>query len=180
MALDTTTAHTHSHAEAHVHGGPKLYALILVILLILTGVTVGAASINFGSNMANVIIAMIIASIKASLVALFFMHLKYDKPMNGVIFCASLFFLALFLISCYGDTAARYPTEPTNLKVPPAAVSTGTTPNTTGVAPSTGHGTPGATSPSGGGPAIPGASPEGSHGGAAVGDRNSPVGPPSH
>ncbi|NQZ58145.1 MAG: cytochrome C oxidase subunit IV family protein, partial [Lentisphaeraceae bacterium] len=39
-----------------------------------------------------IIIAMIIASVKAALVCLFFMHLKYDKPLNRLTFISGLFF----------------------------------------------------------------------------------------
>jgi caa(3)-type oxidase subunit IV len=168
MALDTSTAQTHAHDhEPHVHGGPKLYAAILGALLVLTVITVGASMIDWGGGMANVIIAMLIATIKASLVALFFMHLRWDKPMTGIIFCSTLFFLGLFLIGCYTDQVARPWLEPTNLKVPAPGTQIG--PKEGQLAPSVGHGVPGAMSPSGGGPAIPGASPEGSYGGASTG-----------
>jgi cytochrome c oxidase subunit 4 len=110
--------------HTHVHGGPKIYGAVLAALLMLTVITVAASRVNFGSNMTNVIIAMLIASIKASLVALFFMHLRWDKPISAIIFCTSLFFLGLFLMVCYSDVASRPATEPTNLKVaPPTAVT---------------------------------------------------------
>src|SRR5262245_25748339 len=127
--------HAHTAGEHHVHGGPKLYALVLGALLVLTAITVSASRINFGSNMTNVIIAMLIASVKASLVALFFMHLRWDKPMSAIIFCSSLFFLALFLIGCYSDTVARPSVEPTNLKMAPPA--TAAPPQTPADAPAT-------------------------------------------
>ena len=170
MSLNTAATHTHDrNADLHPHGGPKLYVTILGALLVLTVITVGASYIHFGSGTANVIIAMLIASMKASLVALFFMHLRWDKPVSAIIFCVALFFLGLFLIGCYTDTISRPPTEPTNLKAPaPSAPVNGQ------LAPSTGHGVPGAMSPSGGGPVVPGASPEGSYGGAAAGT-NHPV-----
>ena len=79
------------------------------------------------AGMANVIIAMLIASIKASLVALFFMHLRWDKPMTGIIFCSTLFFLGLFLIGCYTDQVARPWPEPTNLKPPVVKPGAGAT-----------------------------------------------------
>jgi cytochrome c oxidase subunit 4 len=82
-------------------------------------VTVGASMIDFGGGLINVIIAMLIASIKASLVALFFMHLRWEGKMNAIIFCSTLFFLGLFLIGCYSDSIARPFLEPTNLKAPP-------------------------------------------------------------
>lgn len=183
MAMNTTTAPTHlqghgdhSHSEPHVHGGPKMYLGILGALLFLTVVTVGASLVNFGSGMANVVIAMLIASIKASLVALFFMHLRWDKPMSAIIFCGTLFFLGLFLIGCYTDQIARPWLQPTNLKVPPAAV----TPQGGQLAPvpAAGPAAPGGQGAPAGQvapadpnprPAIPGASPEGSHGGAGTG-----------
>lgn len=167
MVLNTTTAHAESHGDNHVHGGPKFYLLVFGALVVLTVITVGASYVNWGSGMANVIIAMLIASVKASLVALFFMHLRWDRPISAIIFCSSLFFLGLFLIGCYGDTASRPPTEPTNLKVTAPGTQTG--PQNGQIAPSPGHGVPGAMSPSGGGAVIPGASPEGSYGGAAAG-----------
>jgi cytochrome c oxidase subunit 4 len=116
MALNTTAAHNQAAEHAHVHGGPKIYAAVLGGLLFLTVVTVGASYINWGSGLANVIIAMLIASVKASLVALFFMHLRWDRPTSAMIFCVSLFFLGLFLIGCYTDMVARPPTEPANMK----------------------------------------------------------------
>lgn len=170
----------HAHTEEHLlhdeeHGGPKLYAAILAGLLVLTVITVAASRIDWGSSLINVIIAMAIASVKASLVALFFMHLRWDRPMNAIIFCSSLFFLGLFLITCYTDNVSRPPLEPNNLKS--LAIPGGLQIPAGGMAPNTGHGQPGAASPSGGGPAIPGASPEGSYGGAATGKANPPVAP---
>ena len=65
-------------------------------LLILTALTVGAAYIDLGSG--NVVVALIIATIKASLVALFFMHLRWEKPVNGIIAMAGFLFLGIFLM----------------------------------------------------------------------------------
>jgi cytochrome c oxidase subunit IV len=172
MALTTNapTAHTHEEGK-HLHGGPKVYGAVLAALLVLTVITVLASTIDWGGGMTNVIIAMIIASIKGSLVALFFMHLRWDKPMTSIIFCSTLFFLGLFLIGCYTDQTARPRLEPTNLKAPPPA-SPQIGAKEGNLAPSVGHGTPGAMSPSGGGPVIPGASPQGSYGGASTGKTN--------
>ncbi len=83
----------------------RTYAAVLATLLTLTVITVLAAGVNFGSM--NVVIALIIATIKASLVALFFMHLRHEKPMNSIIFVCGLFFLAIFLIFCFVDTSSR-------------------------------------------------------------------------
>ncbi len=108
----------HSHEEHHVHGGPKIYLIVLSVLLALTIITVAASRIDFGSASANVIIALTIATIKASIVALWFMHLKYDKPVNGMIFVSTLFFLGLFFIYPYLDTNSRIDVKPSNWKGP--------------------------------------------------------------
>lgn len=49
-------------------------------------------------------IAMVIATCKASLVCLIFMHLKYDKPFHGMIFLFSVLFVGLFLAFLTLDT----------------------------------------------------------------------------
>ena len=114
-----TTEHHDSHAAGHhLHGGPKVYGIVLAVLLTLTLITIGASKIDFGSPSANVIIALIIATIKAMIVALWFMHLKYDKPVNGMIFASTLFFLALFFAYPYIDTNSRTDVKPSNWKGP--------------------------------------------------------------
>jgi cytochrome c oxidase subunit IV len=99
----------------------KTYTLTLVTLLILTAITVGASYIQFGSM--NVVIALTIATIKATLVALFFMHLRHDKPVNAVIACAGFLFLGLFLLFTFLDVDTRDPLQPVNLKAPAPAVA---------------------------------------------------------
>ena len=56
----------------------SLYLGVLLALLFLTIITVAVSRVDFGSL--NVIVAMLIASIKALLVLLFFMHLKFESP----------------------------------------------------------------------------------------------------
>jgi cytochrome c oxidase subunit IV len=99
----------------------KTYTLTLVTLLILTAITVGASYIQFGSM--NVVIALTIATIKATLVALFFMHLRHDKPVNAVIACAGFLFLGLFLLFTFLDVDTRDHLQPVNLKAPAPAVA---------------------------------------------------------
>ena len=111
----TTHTHTQEHAE-HDHGGAGVYVKTLLALLFLTIVTVGASYIDFGSG--NVIIALFIATIKATLVALFFMHLRYEKPVNAVIATAGFLFLGIFLMFCFIDFDSRQNLQPVNLKPP--------------------------------------------------------------
>jgi cytochrome c oxidase subunit 4 len=68
-----------------------------------------------------VVIALTVATIKATLVTLFFMHLRYDKPVNGVIAAAGFIFLGIFLMFCFIDVGARDNLQPVNLHPPVAA-----------------------------------------------------------
>ena len=115
---------THSeHSEANA---PRTYMVILAILLILTCITVFAAGVNFGSSAVNVVIALTIATIKASLVGLFFMHLLHDKPMNAVIMVFGFIFLGLFLGFSLTDASSRVVYDPIGHKPPaggPAAAA---------------------------------------------------------
>ena len=84
-------------SEGHIGHVLPLSLLIkvfgcLVLLTILTVIT-GQASLD-GADLA---VAMIIATSKASLVCLFFMHLKYDRPFHGMIFLFSVMCVGLFL-----------------------------------------------------------------------------------
>lgn len=109
------TAHANSH-DAHAgHGelqmghhhvsSSAMFVNVLIALLILTGITVGASQIDFGA--ANMLIAMFIACIKASLVMAFFMHLKWDTAINKIVFLGSFLFLALLFIFTIADHATR-------------------------------------------------------------------------
>lgn len=105
----------HSHEAGHGHNW-HLYGYVLGALLFLTVITVTASQINFGSPVANIVIAMSIATVKAGLVAWFFMHLKDDKPINGLIFVSTLLFLAVFLGFCMIDADSRWDVRPSNYK----------------------------------------------------------------
>jgi cytochrome c oxidase subunit 4 len=84
---------------------PKIYVTIWLILLAFTGLTVWAAFQNFGVG--NPLIALAIAVTKATLVILFFMHVKYSPKIIGlVIFCA-LFFLSILMVLTTADYISR-------------------------------------------------------------------------
>ena len=70
-----------------------------------------------------IIIAMIIAFVKASLVCAFFMHLKFDGPLNRAVFISGLFFLSLFFLFTLADTLTRQ-TEPVQRQGMPEAFKT--------------------------------------------------------
>jgi len=83
----------------------NLYLAVGSGLLVLTVITVAAAQIDFGQM--NLLIAMGIAVVKATLVAMFFMHLKYDNPLYMLVFVGSLLFLGVFIIFTMFDTLRR-------------------------------------------------------------------------
>jgi cytochrome c oxidase subunit 4 len=83
------------HAEHHIVG-PKTYAIIFVTLLTFTGITVAAAFVNLG--ILNPIVALAIASTKAVIVILFFMHVFYQSKLIKLT-VASGFFTFLILIT---------------------------------------------------------------------------------
>lgn len=74
-------------------------------LFVLTGITVGVSFIPLGGW--NVVVALGIATLKASLVALFFMHLLYDKKIFMVVFVAAILFVGIFIIFTMFDTMRR-------------------------------------------------------------------------
>jgi len=80
----------------------KILVGVFVALTLLTIITVGASYVNFGEF--NLIIALAIAVIKASLVVLFFMHLRWDKPFNAIVFVGCLIFVGLFISLALLDT----------------------------------------------------------------------------
>jgi cytochrome c oxidase subunit IV len=111
----------HTELAQHSHGGFKLYTGVLGGLICLTVATVLAAGVDFGSPVFNTVIALLVATAKASLVALFFMHLRWDKPINAMIFVSTLAFLGLLLMLTLIDFDSRFHIVPKNLKAPPAA-----------------------------------------------------------
>ena len=89
------SAHTHDDAP-HVHVSPMGLLLgIFGALIILTVLTVVVADIDFGEF--NLIIALGVATLKACLVAWYFMHLRHESGFNRLAFFASFFFIALFV-----------------------------------------------------------------------------------
>ena len=94
-------AHHDDHGFAHPVPVKLLLAVFfaLIFLTILTVVTAGQVPKPFG-----LYVAMGIATLKAALVMLFFMHMFWDKPFNIVAFLSSLFFVTLFIVMTLMDT----------------------------------------------------------------------------
>jgi cytochrome c oxidase subunit 4 len=98
--------HAHDDGAVHVHiASSQFYWGIFAALIVLTIATVRVSYYDFGS--ANIIIAILIATMKASLVAAFFMHLRHDKLFNTVAFLAAFLFLSIFILLTYDDLGYR-------------------------------------------------------------------------
>jgi cytochrome c oxidase subunit 4 len=112
MATDHSHAATaHDDGAVHVHiSSARFYWGIFAALVLLTIATVKVSYYDFGSF--NIIIAVLIATMKASLVAAFFMHLRHDKLFNTLAFLAAFLFLAIFILLTYDDLGTRAQIDP--------------------------------------------------------------------
>ena len=86
-------------------GGSRIYFVVFGALLALTAVTVLASYVDMG--LMNVVVALLIASVKASLVALFFMHLKGESRLVWGFALVPILFLLLIIIGTLVDTQLR-------------------------------------------------------------------------
>ncbi len=109
-------AGNHDHGFAHPVS-PKLLLSVFFALIFLTILTVVTAGSPLLGPFA-IFVSMGIATVKASLVALFFMHMFWDKPFNIVVFLSSFLFVSLFIGMTLMDTGEyqnsidRYPRKP--------------------------------------------------------------------
>lgn len=105
--------------EPHgVHAVPKRYLIgVYAVLILCTVITVAVSFVDLGN--ANIWVALLIAFIKGSLVVLYFMHLRWDSPFNGLVVVAALFFVALFIGLAMLDSHSYHPElKPTPMAVP--------------------------------------------------------------
>ena len=101
---------------------PKVYFVIFAALMIGTALTVWAAFQNFGKF--NIVIALSIATIKAALVVLYFMHARYSPKRTQLVIICSVFWLAIMLALTLSDYDTRpHEMQPgvSRLNQPPAA-----------------------------------------------------------
>lgn len=107
-----TSAATTDHPDAHTGLGHVVplwvLAAVFVALLVLTVLTVAVTLVDLGNL--NLYVALAIAGLKACLVVLYFMHLRYDRPFHLVVFLGCLGFVVLFIALVLTDTRAYAPT----------------------------------------------------------------------
>ena len=97
---------------------PRIYLVIFASLMLGTGITVWAAFQDFGKF--NIVIALVIATIKATLVVLYFMHARYSPRRTQMVIVCSVFWLAIMLALTLTDYDTRSPRE---TRLAPAAIS---------------------------------------------------------
>ena len=90
---------------SHAAPSMRIYFAIFAALLVFTGVTVAAAYVDLGP--ANAVVAMTIAVVKALLVALYFMHLRYGSRLNALFAGAGFLWLAILLVLTLSDYWTR-------------------------------------------------------------------------
>lgn len=132
-AQEDTAAHggEHGHGDAaggHGHGLSHILPLKVLVgtwaaLMVLTVLTVTVRSIDLGANI-NLAVAMLIATVKATLVCLFFMHLRYDKLFHTIVFVSAILLATLFVSFALMDgdqyqSDVAWGTDDTGLAPPP-------------------------------------------------------------
>jgi cytochrome c oxidase subunit IV len=86
---------------------PKVYVGIFTSLMVLTAATVAAAFVSLGPF--NIVIALAIATLKASLVVLYFMHARYSPKRTQLVIICAVFWLAIMLALTLSDYVTRQP-----------------------------------------------------------------------
>ncbi len=113
---DHAQAAGHQHADdgaVHSHISSQVfYITIFVGLLCLTVATVGQSYVDLGKL--NLLTVILIATMKASLVVTFFMHLRHDNRFHALIFVCGLLFIGVFFTYTMNDTEHRGEFDPLN------------------------------------------------------------------
>jgi cytochrome c oxidase subunit IV len=83
----------------------RIYLIIFVTLLVLTGVTTAVAYVNLGPL--NVVVMLLIAFFKASLVILYFMHVRFTSRLTQVAAVSGFAWLAILIVLTLSDVLTR-------------------------------------------------------------------------
>ncbi|HTX75031.1 MAG TPA: cytochrome C oxidase subunit IV family protein [Terracidiphilus sp.] len=105
------TGHDHAPNEQDVHDSlnhivsPVVYITVGTLLLILTATTAAVSFIDLG--VFNAVVALFIACLKASIVVLFFMHVKYSSKLTKLTIFSGLFTFAVLIALTLSDYMTR-------------------------------------------------------------------------
>lgn len=91
--------------STHEPPGYGLYFLTWFSLLILTAITVTVAGLHFGNL--SVVVALVIATIKATIVLMYFMHLKFEPKLFHVMLLLTILALVVFIGLTFTDVLFR-------------------------------------------------------------------------
>jgi cytochrome c oxidase subunit 4 len=83
----------------------RVYLAIFAALLVGTYITVQVAFFDLGRF--NAIVALTIAIVKATLVVLYFMHVRYSTRLTWLVVAASALWLGILLVLTFGDYLTR-------------------------------------------------------------------------
>ena len=89
----------------HVIVPVRTYYLIFLTLMVCTAITIAVAFVDLGRL--NAVVAMAIAVLKATLVVLFFMHVKYSTKLTWAVVIGSVFWLGILIVMTAGDYLTR-------------------------------------------------------------------------
>ncbi len=98
------TKHDEEHGGEHAHGIGR-YIGVWALLICGTIATVITGRIDLGVG--NIFVALLIASIKATLVILFFMHMIDTPAANRIVFVTSIVFAIVLIVGVFGDLWTR-------------------------------------------------------------------------
>ena len=94
-----------AHADAHGHEDiakhVRVYIMVFIALACLTGITVGASYIHMGRHWMNIAVALLIATVKASLVGAYFMHLISEKKVIFWVLGLTVLFFVFVIVVPY-------------------------------------------------------------------------------
>jgi cytochrome c oxidase subunit 4 len=98
-------SHDHDHATEHDQVSYGSYVVTWLALLVLTAITVTAAGMHFGKI--SVLVALLIATVKAAIVLQIFMHLQHEGKLLHTMVWIVLITLAIFIGMTFTDTLFR-------------------------------------------------------------------------
>ena len=107
------SSHDHEHGAVGHIVPIKLLVITCIALLVLTAITVWVSKLDFEAlrmGEMNILVAMGVATVKCVIVALIFMHLRWDRSFVGFVFLGSILFVGLFIGLALLDTKEYQPT----------------------------------------------------------------------
>jgi cytochrome c oxidase subunit IV len=88
------------------HPQPRVYYVVFAALMVLLIATLVVAEINVGR--AAFFVAALIATVKAALIVLYFMHVRYSQPLTWIVALAGFFWLAILFVLTLSDYVTRH------------------------------------------------------------------------